>query len=99
MVHVLPTHWWRLWTMVTGSLKRHGERGNLLTEMWYSHPAWWRQNFRQNGFEVLRDEPMGLFYTGNMIFGTRWPMKLRERLSRIFGSACHVFELKVAADA
>ena len=50
--------------------------------------------FRDNGFEVMKDEPMGIFYTGNMTFGTRWSVEKRARLARILGSACHIFELK-----
>jgi SAM-dependent methyltransferase len=73
---------------------RHGERGNLLTETWLFRPEWWRRNFRRNGFEILRDEPMGLFYTGNMTFGARWSLPRRARLARVLGSACHIFELR-----
>jgi SAM-dependent methyltransferase len=78
--------------------RRHGERGNLLTETWLFRPEWWRRNFRENGFEILRDEPMGLFYTGNMTFGARWSLARRARLARVLGSACHIFELHPIAD-
>ncbi len=74
--------------------RRHGERGNTLTETALFHPAWWRRNFRENGFEIIRDEPMGLFYTGNMLLGSRWPMEGRARAARWLGSACHVFEVR-----
>ena len=78
--------------------RRHGERGNLLTETWLFLPELWRRNFRRNGFEVLRDEPMGLFYTGNMTFGARWSLAKRARLARVLGSACHIFELQPIGD-
>jgi SAM-dependent methyltransferase len=78
--------------------RRHGERGNLMTETWLFLPEWWRRNFRRNGFEILRDEPMGLFYTGNMVFGTRWSLRTRSRLARVLGSACHIFELRAIGD-
>jgi len=74
--------------------RRHGERGNLLTETWLFLPKLWRRNFTRNGFKVLRDEPMGLFYTGNMTFGARWSLAKRARLARVLGSACHIFELQ-----
>jgi SAM-dependent methyltransferase len=74
--------------------RRHGERGNIISETWLFHPNWWRRNFGANGFEIIRDEPMGLFYTGNMTFNTRWTLGRRERLSRVLGSACHLFEIK-----
>ena len=74
--------------------RRHGERGNTITETWLFHPAWCRRNFRQNGFEIIRDEPMGLFYTGNMLFGQTWSLESRARAARWLGSACHIFEVR-----
>jgi SAM-dependent methyltransferase len=73
--------------------QRHGERGNILSETWLFHPGWWRRNFRANGFDIIRDEPMGLFYTGNMTFNSHWSLEQRARLARVLGSACHIFEL------
>ena len=76
--------------------RRHGERGMLLTEPWFFRPAWWRRNFVANGFQVLEDRPMGMFYTGNMLLGERLPLPRRERLAAWLGSACHLFLLKAA---
>ena len=73
--------------------RRHGERGNVISESWLFHPSWWRRNFRANGFNVVHDEPMGLFYTGNMMFGTALGVPQRARLARALGSACHLFHL------
>lgn len=75
--------------------RRHGERGNTISETWLFHPDWWRRNFDENGFVIVHDEPMGLFYTGNMTFGARWSMEKRARLAKTLGSACHIFELQV----
>jgi SAM-dependent methyltransferase len=74
--------------------RRHGERGNIISEIWLFHPSWWRQNFRANGFDIIRDEPMGLFYTGNMTFNKRWSIAKRGQLAKWLGSACHIFEIK-----
>jgi len=137
-VHVVPSHVWRIWTMVSvfplrlsaaamlraqlrprwpldraelrrlgnayrravtilaGALhqSRHGERGNILSEAWYFRPEWWRRNFRDNGFEILREAPMGLFYTGNMFFAEKWSLARRAHLARILGSAVRIFELR-----
>ena len=123
-LHVLPTHGWRFWTMVTalpasldrlvrmrkGSdlkgaiaplasellLRPHGERGNALTELRLFRPAWWRENFRQNGFEIVEDRPVGLFYTGHMLLGPRLSMVRRRALASTFGSATHLFCLQKA---
>lgn len=138
IVHVLPTHAWRFWSMISAvpraiqgvrGLKteisprrpfgaselrrlrtvwldvgrhvlspclqhRHGARGNVLSEMWFFHPNWWRRNFKANGFLVERELPMGLFYTGNLVMGRRWDTAKRSRLARFLGSACHVFVLR-----
>lgn len=67
---------------------RHGERGFGLAELWLFHPRWWRRNFERNGFALLCDKPMGLFYTGSMVFGAR--------LAHILGSACHLYVMRPA---
>jgi SAM-dependent methyltransferase len=71
--------------------RRHGERGNLLTETWHFRPSRWSSLFERNGFTVESDTPVGLFYTGNLVFGNRWSMQRRQHLARVLGSACHVF--------
>ena len=73
--------------------RRHGERGNVISELWLFRPGWWRRAFREDGFEILHDEPMGLFYTGNMTFGIRWSIERRERLAKVLGSAYHLFKV------
>jgi SAM-dependent methyltransferase len=75
---------------------RHGERGFGLAELWLFHPRWWRKNFRRNGFELLYDRPMGLFYTGSMVFGSRISLERRARLAKILGSSCHLFVMRPA---
>jgi SAM-dependent methyltransferase len=94
VLHVLPTHSWRLWTLFTEVMgrhrpKRHGERGNLVTESWYFHPRWWRRHFASQGFCLIADGPVGLFYTGVALLGPRLGMKQRSRLASRLGSAGH----------
>lgn len=73
--------------------RRHGERGNVISELWLFHPRWWRRNFEANGFVVVAQTPMGLFYTGEVLFGLRLGIAQRERLARLLGSSCHLFKL------
>jgi len=75
---------------------RHGERGNTLTEHWYFSARWWRAAFRRDGFDVLVSEPMGLFYTGYMVAGSRLSLRQRHMLARYLGSACNLFVLMKA---
>jgi hypothetical protein len=74
--------------------RQHWERGILLTEPWFFRPGWWRRNFAANGFQVLEDKPMGLFYTGNMLFGERLSLARREAMAARPGSACHLFLIR-----
>ncbi len=79
--------------------RRHGERGNVITETWYFRPIWWRRNFRRHGFRILREEPMGLFYTGNMVLGPHCSWDRRAELARWLGSACRIFLLESKIDS
>lgn len=137
IIHILPTHWWRVWTtlstlvaalqhiwMIPNALwpkqgvalrhvaagwravgerlwwaiaqKRHGIRGNVLTETWYFRPGFWRKNFKANGFLIEVEYPAGLFYTGNLVMGHSLTIERRMRMAKYFGSACRVFVLKRA---
>ena len=68
----------------------------MLSELWLFRADWWRKNFLGNGFEVVHDHPFGLFYTGNFLLGRRLSLARRERWARRLGSACHLWELRVA---
>jgi SAM-dependent methyltransferase len=94
-LHRLSGAWYWTARRVAGRClpRRHGERGNVISETWLFHPRWWRRNFRKNGFTVVHDEPMGLFYTGNMLLGRHLGFSQRRRLSAVLGSASHLFEL------
>jgi SAM-dependent methyltransferase len=78
--------------------RRHGERGNVISELWLFHPGWWRQHFRAHGFAIVNEAPVGLFYTGEMLLGSRLGIARRKRLSRVLGSSCHVFKLVPVPD-
>lgn len=90
----LARSWYRTGRQVVGAMlpRRHGERGNVVSELWLFHPSWWRQNFADNRFTVVHDEPMGLFYTGNMLLGPRLQLYRRATASRWLGSSCHLFK-------
>jgi ubiquinone/menaquinone biosynthesis C-methylase UbiE len=91
----LADAWYRGARYIGGRVfqRRHGERGNVVSEFWLFRPQWWRHNFQENGFTVVRDEPMGLFYTGNMLFGPAISLAQRERIASVLGSACHLFKI------
>ena len=97
----LASSWWNFAKRGASPFlqRRHGERGNIISELWLFHPNWWRRNFTENGFAVVEDEPMGLFYTGNMLLGGRWGFTSREAAAAWLGSACHLFKLCSKDDA
>ncbi|MGH7492699.1 MAG: class I SAM-dependent methyltransferase [bacterium] len=70
---------------------RHGERGSFLSEvLWFSR--WqWQRHFRKTGWKIEAYSPGRLFYTGYEILNLKLSLQTRRRLSRILGSACHVF--------
>ena len=117
-VHVLPTHSWRLWTLIAalpsallhlraGSLMKaakvlgcaallrpHGERGSALSELWSFSPLAWERHFSRSGYTVRHSRPLGLFYTGEMLFCALLSMPGRERLARWLGSSTRVYRLE-----
>lgn len=78
---------------------RHGERGTTLTEGWYYSEKWWRRTFESAGFRVVETRPVGLFYTGSMLFAERISIRRRQQLSHWLGSACRAYLLSPAASA
>jgi SAM-dependent methyltransferase len=77
---------------------RHGERGSVITELYYFRPGWWREHFLRNRFSIMREAPMGLFYTGHMVL-PKMSFDTRRALAAHFGSACHLFELRPEANS
>lgn len=94
-----PSTWlWRLRSIIgTVLLRRHGERGNIISETWLYHPTWWRHHLELHEYQVIKGQPVGYFYTGNMLFGPRLSLSTRRQLAAVLGSACHVFLLRVGA--
>ncbi len=75
---------------------RHGERGTGISELALFHPRWWRRNFEENGFILVSEEPMGLFYTGTMLLGPSLGFAKRAALANYLGSACHFYKIEPA---
>jgi SAM-dependent methyltransferase len=73
---------------------RHGEFGNVITEMALFSRFRWRRLFRQTGWTIISDRPTGLFYTGYTVLGGRMNFHARRRASSVLGSACRIFVLR-----
>jgi ubiquinone/menaquinone biosynthesis C-methylase UbiE len=79
--------------------RRHGVRGNSLTELWLFRAESWRRVFAANGYTIVDEHPMGLFYTGYHVLGERLPIRARESAARILGSACRVYVVRPGSSA
>lgn len=73
---------------------RHGEEGSSFGELFRFRAAAWIEHFRAHGIAVANVEPVGIFYTGEMALGPRWPIASRRSASRILGSACILYEVR-----
>ncbi|MFO0700114.1 MAG: class I SAM-dependent methyltransferase [Nitrospira sp.] len=73
---------------------RHGETGTALSELWTFSTRHWMRHFTSHGFDIIDHQPLGLFYTGHMVLGSRWSNTSREHAAKLLGSACMLFKLR-----
>ena len=74
---------------------RHGERGNVITEIYYFSKKSWESLFVDTWWELQNIYPCRLFYTGYCVFD-KWPgLHIRKLLSYILGSSCMIYIMKI----
>ena len=73
--------------------QRHGERGTLLSEIYYFSRGWWTRFFKRHGWSVVRSRSNRVFYTGNQWFGAKISWSTREKMRCLLGSCCNIFLL------
>ncbi|MGQ0593369.1 MAG: class I SAM-dependent methyltransferase [Gammaproteobacteria bacterium] len=71
----------------------HGEYPSAFSEFWYFSRKRWLEVFAASGFEVERDYPTGLFYTGYSLLPSL-PVESRVTLAKVLGSSCRVFVMR-----
>ncbi len=106
VIHILPSSSWCLWTNITCLLKNwmlpsaHGEHaGNSISEIYYFSRRWWARLFVRTSWSVVIQESNRLFYTGNLLMGSRISLNMRSKLSSVLGGSCNIFVLrKVSCD-
>lgn len=73
---------------------RHGERGNVATELFLFSRHAWQKLFLKMGWVLTRVYRNRLFYTGYLVMGSMMSLKTRHLLSFVLGSSCHIFVMK-----
>jgi hypothetical protein len=73
---------------------RHGEHGNVLSELFLFSKNHWLKQFEAKNWRVEVLAPAGLFYTGNQILHRHLPAYLRYVVSTIMGSSSWIFKLR-----
>lgn len=103
VIHVLPSSSWRFWSNLSHLIRYrtwphpHGEHAaNAIEEIGQFSRRAWRKIFRDSGWQVATERTNGLFYTGSSILDVRLGIKMRRRLSRLLGSSCNIFVLRIS---
>ena len=73
---------------------RHGEFGNVITEIYCFSRFRWFRLFRNAGWIIENYYLNKLFYTGYGILDLKLDISTRHFLSYILGSSCHIFVLR-----
>ena len=82
--------------MISGFIPRaHGTSMEGISELWTFSSVAWRRKFRRSGLKIDCDRPIGIFYTGSMLFGSRLSVEKRRSLARVLGSATRVYRVSV----
>ena len=71
--------------------RRHGERGNKITEIYYFSSRFWLGHFKRAGWKNLECRPSGLFYANNVVGLT---FKSARLLSKVFGSGTVIYKME-----
>lgn len=74
--------------------RRHGVRGNALTELRLFSNDQWALHFEAVGLRIQHLQPTQVFYSGNQIFHINLTIIRRIRLSHFLGSATSIWILK-----
>lgn len=73
---------------------RHGETGNALSEIATFSARHWMRHFSKHHFAMDEVTPIGLFYTGYMVFGSRLTIGARQKLANWLGSSCVIYVVR-----
>jgi SAM-dependent methyltransferase len=75
---------------------RHGERGNVITEMYFFSRVFWRKKMTENDWQIESVYSIPLFHSGNYLLSDSVSIKFRNFLGRIIGGTTDVYVIKKA---
>lgn len=71
--------------------QRHGEHGTAVGEILSFRRSCWIREITAASFDFVDCKPAGVFYTNSLLLGRTLPLKARQTLAAVAGSACHVY--------
>jgi len=74
--------------------RRHGERGNIWSEIYWFSKRHWYSFFEKSGWTVESYHTSNIFYDGSQVPAAFLPMEISLRLSSVLGSSTHIFVLR-----
>lgn len=74
--------------------QRHGEQGNLFSEIYYFSSYYWDRLFFSTKWKIVDYKTNGIYYSGYFVGAKLFSLKIRGFLSKIIGSSCHLYILK-----
>lgn len=86
------------WTLINNLYnflipKRHGEKGNLLTEFYFFSEFYWKRHFLASNWKVVGVFPSNIAYSGNQVFSFL-PITVRTFAAALIGSSTKIYILR-----
>jgi hypothetical protein len=82
------------WMVRPFLLRPHGACGCALTELWTFSRRSWRRRFAAYGCDVVAVVPLKLWYTGEVLLGSRLAVSVRTMLASWLGSATILYVVR-----
>ncbi len=73
---------------------RHGEYGNVITENYFFSRLRWGKVFAKSPLSLVESKGVGLVYWGRDFLRLFWPIRSRQYLARIIGSASIIYVMR-----
>lgn len=74
--------------------QRHGEQGNVLSEIYYFSKVYWDRMFHLTNWKIVEYKTNELYYSGYFVGAKFISIKQRNILSKIIGSSSHFYVLE-----